>query len=75
MAERRAVPPWRKVAADLRRRVEAGEWPPGAPLPSLSALSIEYGVSQSTARKAIGSLVDAGLAETVPGWGTFVAEK
>lgn len=74
MTDRRKVPPWRVVAADLRRRVESGEWPPGAPLPSLSALSDEYGVSQTTARKAVSSLVAAGLAETSPGWGSFVKE-
>lgn len=69
------MPPWRTVAGALRGRIEAGEFPPGAPLPSLSALATEYEVSQSTARKAISSLVDAGLVETAPGWGTFVAER
>ena len=72
---KRAVPPWRYVAAKLRQRIAAGEFPPGAPLPSLSALAIEYGVSQSTCRKAINSLVSDGLVETVPGWGAFLKES
>lgn len=68
-----AVPPWRRVADDLRRRIQSGEWPPGAALPSLSALADEYGVSTSTAGKATRALVDEGLAESARGWGTFVA--
>jgi DNA-binding GntR family transcriptional regulator len=71
---RSAVPPWRKVADDLRKRIESGEWPPGSPLPSLSALEEEYRVSRTTARKAIGALRDDGLVESVRGWGTFVTE-
>ncbi len=73
MAEREAVPPWRRVAADLRSRIEAGEWLPGAMLPTQAALSAEYGVGQSTVRKALASLRDAGLVESVRGWGSFVA--
>ena len=72
---RSRVPPWRRVADDLRRRIEAGEFPPGAPLPSLVALVDEYGVSRSTAAKAVASLRDEGLVESVRGWGTFVSER
>lgn len=71
---RSAVPPWRQVADDLRRRIESGEFPPGAPLPSLTALEADYRVSKTTARKAIGALREAGLVESVRGWGTFVRE-
>jgi GntR family transcriptional regulator len=63
------------VADDLRRRIEAGEFLPGAPLPSLLALVDEYGVSRSTAAKAVAALRDAGLVESVRGWGTFVRQK
>ncbi|MGN6174424.1 MAG: GntR family transcriptional regulator [Streptosporangiaceae bacterium] len=70
--EREAVLPWRRVAAALRSRIESGEFPAGAALPSLSALSEEYAVSTSTARKAVASLRDAGLVESVKGWGSFV---
>ncbi len=69
---REAIPPWRKVADDLRRRIQSGEFPPGALLPSASALSDEYGVSPTTAGKAVRALVAEGLAETVRGWGAFV---
>jgi len=35
----------------------------------------EYGVSRSTAAKAVAALRDEGLVESVRGWGTFVAER
>lgn len=72
---RSLVPPWRRVAGDLRRRIDSGELPPGAPLPSLTALSAEYGLSKTTIRKAIAELREAGLVESVRGWATFVKEQ
>jgi DNA-binding GntR family transcriptional regulator len=71
---RSAVPPWRQVADDLRRRIESGEFPAGSPLPSLSTLETEYAVSRTTARKAVTSLSEEGLVESVRGWGTFVTQ-
>jgi DNA-binding GntR family transcriptional regulator len=72
---RELMPPWRQVAASLRRRIDAGEWPPGAPLPTLATLADEYKVGQTTVRKAIAELRAAGLVESVRGWGTFVRER
>jgi GntR family transcriptional regulator len=66
---RSAVPPWRRVADDLGRRIESGEFSPGAPLTSLAE---QYQVSRTTARKAVDALRDDGLVESVRGWGTFV---
>ncbi len=71
---REAVPPWRRVAADLRQRIESGEWPPGGPLPTLETLAAEYRVGKSTARKAVASLQDDGLVVSYRGWGTFIKE-
>jgi DNA-binding GntR family transcriptional regulator len=71
---RSLVPPWRQVADDLRRRIESGEFPPGAMLPSLNALSEHYQVGRTTARKAVAALRDEGIVETVRGWGAFVRE-
>src|SRR5262249_58455216 len=58
---RSRVPPWRRVADDLRRRIEAGGVPPGGPLPSLLALVDEYGGSPSTAGKAVAGPRDEGV--------------
>lgn len=71
---REVVSPWRRVAASLRQRIEAAEWPPGGRLPTLGMLADEYQVSPTTVRKAIAVLRDAGLVESVRGWGTFVSE-
>lgn len=43
---------FRRIAADIIRRIQAGEWAPGAPLPSRTALATEYGVNAQTVRLA-----------------------
>ncbi|HTS97023.1 MAG TPA: winged helix-turn-helix domain-containing protein [Streptosporangiaceae bacterium] len=63
--------PSRRVEADLRQRVNAGEWASGEPLPSVASLAEHYGVSRATAAKAVRRLADDGLVEIVPQWGTF----
>jgi DNA-binding GntR family transcriptional regulator len=60
------------VARRLQRRIRDGEFPYHAPLPSEPALSEWYGVSRTTVRSAIETLIAAGLVERVRGKGTFV---
>ncbi len=69
------VPPYRQVATILRARIESGELEPRQRLPSIAGLVQEYGIARTTAAKALKVLVDEGLAEMVPGWGTYVAER
>ncbi len=66
------VPPYRQVAAILRARIESGELAPRQRLPSIAGLVQEYGIARTTAAKALKVLIDEGLAEVVPGWGTYV---
>jgi GntR family transcriptional regulator len=66
------VPPSRQIANDLRRRIAAGEFPPGTRLPSITTLMQEHGVARNTARRALAILDDEGLIEIVHGWGSFV---
>lgn len=68
------IPPYLRLADDLRDKLSHGEWLPGEQIPSLDKLSADYHVSRVTARKAVLKLVDEGLLETRPAWGTFVAE-
>ena len=68
-----ASPPYQQVAAILRQQIISGELPPRRRLPSISTLVQEYGIARTTAVKALHVLVDEGLAEVVPGWGTYVA--
>ena len=67
-----AVPPSRQIAAALRARIESGELAAGSLLPSIVRLAQQYEVSTNTAKKALAILKDEGLAESVPGYGTFV---
>lgn len=69
------VPPYRQIAAVLRRRIEDGEYGPGARLPSVVSLMQTFGVAHLTAQKALRVLVDAGIAEMSPGMGTYVKRQ
>jgi len=71
--QREGVPPYLAIAASLRARIESGELPPGAALPSITRISQEWGVAKVTAAKALKELRSEGLTRSVPGWGTFVA--
>jgi GntR family transcriptional regulator len=66
--------PYEIVAADLRRRIAAGEWQPGEALPTVAALAGHYQVSKATVTRTLRILADEGLVRVVPRWGTFRAE-
>jgi len=66
-------PPYLQVAATLRGRIQSGQLPPGARVPSITALMGEFGIARNTARRAIEVLKDEGLVTVRQGWGTFVA--
>lgn len=57
----RQLPPgigyiWERLAADMRQRIESGEWRYGARLPSRDDLAAEYGVGERTVRRALAEL-------------------
>lgn len=72
MTDHSALPPWRRLAEDLRAKITSGQYPAGQRLPSAVHLHQEYGVAVVTARKALRLLVDEGLAVQVVGMGTYV---
>lgn len=53
----------RQIAADIRRRIAAGEWRPGQPLPSRAELAAELGVHPQTVRLAYVLLRRTGVLE------------
>jgi GntR family transcriptional regulator len=53
----------RRIAADIRRRIDAGEWLPGDRLPSRVGLGREYGVHEQTIRLAVIRLRSDGILE------------
>ncbi len=67
-------PQYRRIAAELRTAIEAGDLRPGDALPSEAALVERYGVSRGTARQALADLEGAGLIEAHHGRGRFVRE-
>lgn len=68
-------PTYRRIADDLRQRIESGILPPGSRLPTEVALRDSYRVSRNTVRDALKWLLSRGLVETRHGQGTFVARK
>ncbi|MFE7190633.1 GntR family transcriptional regulator [Kitasatospora sp. NPDC057541] len=66
-------PPFRRIAADLRRRITSGELAPGDRVPSNRRLAQDWGVALATATKALTVLRQEGLVEAHPRIGTVVA--
>ncbi|MFF4649704.1 GntR family transcriptional regulator [Streptomyces sp. NPDC001380] len=68
------APKYQRLAADLRRRIAAGEWQGGAALPVEAELETQYGVARNTVRLAVDVLVNEGLLIRVQGKGTFLKD-
>ena len=60
------------LAAALRARIVAGEWPPSSALPAEQNLAAEHRVALGTMRRALQLLAEQGLIERMHGRGTFV---
>jgi GntR family transcriptional regulator len=69
------LPPYRQIAAILRRRIESGQYPPDTRIPTESELVETFEVARTTARRAIAVLREEGLIYTVPQRGSYVARK
>src|SRR5262245_19852481 len=69
-----ARPLYAKVREQLVERIRSGAWKPGQLIPSEFEIAAEFGVSQGTARKAIGALAAERLVMRQQGRGTFVVE-
>ena len=68
-------PIYRRIAEDLRQKIESGDLAPGSQLPTEVDLRDTYDASRNTIRDAVKWLINRGLVETRPGQGTFVIEK
>jgi GntR family transcriptional regulator len=80
-------PMYKRVAEDLRSKIESAQIAPGSQLPTELELMEDYGerfgdssgrgstISRNTVRDAIKLLVARGLVVTRPGKGTFVVRK
>jgi DNA-binding GntR family transcriptional regulator len=66
---------YRQIADDLRARIDSGEYPPDAQLPTKAELMTQYTASLATVDHAIDVLRGWGLVETRQGVGTFARRR
>lgn len=66
---------YERVTDELRERISSGRYEPGERLPTRVALCAEFGVSDIVIGQAMRTLRAEGWVETLPGMGTFAAEK
>jgi GntR family transcriptional regulator len=67
-----APPKYAQVVAEIKRRIEEGDYPPGSLLPSEHQLVQDFGVSRPTIVKALSALRQENWIETQQGRGSFV---
>ncbi|GAA5192152.1 GntR family transcriptional regulator [Rugosimonospora acidiphila] len=67
--------PYRRIAADLRRRIADGELAPGDRVPSTRQLARDWNVALATATKVLALLHSEGLVRARPRVGTVVADR
>jgi GntR family transcriptional regulator len=67
--------PYVAIADALRQRLDQGEWLPGEQIPSAAQIGEQYGVSRTTAARAVRVLADEGRVMVVRNWGVFVADN
>ncbi len=71
----RDLPPYRRIADDLRTAIAAGRLVPGEKLKSENELKDEYGTTRVTVRKALSLLKADGLLISEQGRGVFVRQQ
>lgn len=72
---RNGVARYNQLATLFRRRIEAGQWPVGAQIPTVDDLALECGVARATIRQALDMLEDEQLIERYRARGTFVRKR
>ncbi len=71
---RSPVPSYQQLAGQLRDAITSGEVEPDGELPSIQYMVGETGLAVGTVRRAVGVLIEEGLAYTVPGRGTYAGK-
>jgi GntR family transcriptional regulator len=64
-----------RLAAEIRARIESGEYGPGDSVPSIAVLCAERGWARQTCAKALRRLTDEGVLTLFAGSGYHVARK
>mgnify|MGYP002531602315 FL=1 len=61
-----------QISEYIMTKIQSGEWPVGHMLPTELELCEQFGISRSSVRTAMMSLVNDGYLKRVKGKGTFV---
>ncbi|OPC82799.1 GntR family transcriptional regulator [Embleya scabrispora] len=72
VAGAQGLPPYRRIAAEIRARIDRGELRPGDRVPSVREIVEAENVSIATATRVAAVLRADGYAESIPGVGTIV---
>lgn len=67
--------PYEQIRTEILRRINSQAWPAGFAVPNEEKLAVEFGVARGTVRRAMASLVDAGLIERRRRAGTRVVGR
>jgi DNA-binding GntR family transcriptional regulator len=67
-----ALPKYAQVVAEIQKRIERGDYPPGSLLPSEHQLVLDFEVSRPTIVKSLSALRQDGWIDTQQGKGSFV---
>jgi len=68
------IPVYKKVYLTLKKDIREGRYPTGSLLPTEYELELEFDVSRTTIRKAIGLLSSEGYVKKKQGYGTEVLD-
>ena len=69
------APLWKTIADTLAAEIAQGLYPPGAKLPTESALAARFGVNRHTVRRALAALAGTGTLRARRGAGVFVTAR
>src|SRR6266702_3519332 len=69
------IPAYEQVKAWIRQYIASGQWKPGDPVPSETALMQQFGISRMTVNRSLRELAAEGLVTRVQGSGTKVARR
>ncbi len=68
------IPKYYQISLDIIKEIKGGKLPPGSRIMSENEIISQYHVSNTTARKVLIEIENAGLVEKVRGKGTFVKD-
>lgn len=66
-----AQPPYLTIAESIAARISSGTYAAGSRIPSVSQLTVEFGVSPMTVNRALAVLKERDLVSSIKGRGTF----